>query len=52
MSKPPYRFCWQCNRQFHGNHFATIETETGLVYVHKQCAREMEKSGLIDKVSK
>lgn len=43
--KPPYRLCWSCNRQFHGNHHSTVETETGIVYVHKECGRELVQSG-------
>ena len=50
--KLPCRLCWHCNRQFHGNHHAVMETETGLVYVHKECARELEGSGMAIRVGK
>lgn len=42
-TKPKYPFCWFCSRRFRGRHHEQMETEAGVVLVHKQCRQEMEK---------
>jgi hypothetical protein len=42
-TKPTYHLCWSCNRKFRGAHFTTVETENGVVFVHKQCAEQLNK---------
>jgi hypothetical protein len=49
--KPNHPLCHECNKRFRGRHHATVETENGPVQVHKQCARELERDGLIHRVS-
>lgn len=39
--RPRYRYCWRCNRQLRGNHFAEVEVEGGAVVImHKECAQD------------
>lgn len=37
--KPKYKLCWNCNRKFHGNHHATVETENHAYPVDTQRTR-------------
>jgi hypothetical protein len=46
-----HRHCWECNRKFRGNHKSVVETENGLVAVHKACAARLERDGLLIKVN-
>lgn len=37
MSRPPYRYCWWCSRQFQGPYYREVSTPTGPVFVHEAC---------------
>ena len=49
--KPPYKLCWNCNRQFQGNHYTKAENDAGFIFVHKACAEQMLRDGIIDRIA-
>jgi len=45
QGKPKTRFCWECSRKLHGNHFARVTFSDGLTRdLHKQCAKQRKET--------